>query len=548
MQTLRVSVRAEGPVHVIRFSDNLADECAAPSNGEDLQVQLQRHQLELAAVDGELTRYQDEKGILINMLLDSGHGGAPPVGGDPGGGGSRVSGGLYGDAALGDAAAAERATSEAGEADESKPKMQTLMGHLFPLKSKFSRSFAARQPLARQPSAASSSGALASAAESAAAALVKTQGRETPSSVHSGSQVARRSLTWLARPRSSNGVHTSLERNSLDARKLPELLGHARPEGLATSQFNAAAVPCGADSPGPRTRTESFHDPRPAGVSTDGHSAGVSDARPSAMSVFEYSASFHDAEPTFRASGGGTASLADSRVSSYGHSLPLPPALPPLGDDDARPLGEARSQRHSSEAMSASEALAEPSSSLDVDGTGQLHTLVTPLAQHSSSGTGSPVVDALQSKPSLDAAEASSDSVQIRLARAARMLVPSSTLTWSTARRSERPVSDAAATDGARNLNSSRKRVAFFTAARMSGALGNSRRIGRGSKFPQAANLPEAWEEAGEDSDGSEGVLASHPSAAVCTSFFVHLPQLRHKVDSVHLFLCPPVAVATRNL
>jgi hypothetical protein len=70
LQIIRVTIRAEGPVRVIRFTDDDVDDDPAHGSDEDMLHELQRIQRELHRIDTQLARYQDEKGILINILLD----------------------------------------------------------------------------------------------------------------------------------------------------------------------------------------------------------------------------------------------------------------------------------------------------------------------------------------------------------------------------------------------------------------------------------------------------------------------------------------------
>jgi hypothetical protein len=70
LQTVHVSIRVEGPVHVIRFSDGDQDDTQGTAVGGDTQLQIQQTQAEMCRVEQQLKWYQDEKGILINILLD----------------------------------------------------------------------------------------------------------------------------------------------------------------------------------------------------------------------------------------------------------------------------------------------------------------------------------------------------------------------------------------------------------------------------------------------------------------------------------------------
>lgn len=64
LQTVRVTVHSEGPTHIIRFDDHEASIC----DGDVLQNLAQLRQ-EAWRIDAILRRYQDEKGILIDILL-----------------------------------------------------------------------------------------------------------------------------------------------------------------------------------------------------------------------------------------------------------------------------------------------------------------------------------------------------------------------------------------------------------------------------------------------------------------------------------------------
>lgn len=61
---IQVSVKAEGPVRVLRFSDEMID--------ESLGDQSERKRVlncKLLAADAELQRYQEEHGVLVNVML-----------------------------------------------------------------------------------------------------------------------------------------------------------------------------------------------------------------------------------------------------------------------------------------------------------------------------------------------------------------------------------------------------------------------------------------------------------------------------------------------
>lgn len=70
VQTVHITVRTEGPIHIMRISDR--DDSAAATSGTqaDTQAQLQHIQDELTKVNTRLKQYQDEKGLLIDLLLD----------------------------------------------------------------------------------------------------------------------------------------------------------------------------------------------------------------------------------------------------------------------------------------------------------------------------------------------------------------------------------------------------------------------------------------------------------------------------------------------
>lgn len=61
---MRVTVHSEGPTHIVRFDDNEASVC----DGDVIQ-HLARLRQEVWRIDSVLRRYQDEKGILIDILL-----------------------------------------------------------------------------------------------------------------------------------------------------------------------------------------------------------------------------------------------------------------------------------------------------------------------------------------------------------------------------------------------------------------------------------------------------------------------------------------------
>jgi hypothetical protein len=64
MQTIQVSVSAEGPVLVLRFCDEPGD-----ASMDDQNDRLKILNSRLAAVDAELRQYQEEHGILVNVML-----------------------------------------------------------------------------------------------------------------------------------------------------------------------------------------------------------------------------------------------------------------------------------------------------------------------------------------------------------------------------------------------------------------------------------------------------------------------------------------------
>lgn len=64
LQTVRVTVHSEGPTHIIRFDDNEASVCDG-----DVLLSLAQLRQEAWRIDSILRRYQDEKGILIDILL-----------------------------------------------------------------------------------------------------------------------------------------------------------------------------------------------------------------------------------------------------------------------------------------------------------------------------------------------------------------------------------------------------------------------------------------------------------------------------------------------
>ena len=66
---MHVTIRAEGPVHVISFSDSDQDDKQGYATQEEAQVQIQKTTAELVAVADQLKWYQDQKGILIDLLL-----------------------------------------------------------------------------------------------------------------------------------------------------------------------------------------------------------------------------------------------------------------------------------------------------------------------------------------------------------------------------------------------------------------------------------------------------------------------------------------------
>ena len=61
---VRVTITADGPVRVIRFQDD--DQMGRNANHA---VELSALYQKLAAVDAELLVYQEEKGVLVNMML-----------------------------------------------------------------------------------------------------------------------------------------------------------------------------------------------------------------------------------------------------------------------------------------------------------------------------------------------------------------------------------------------------------------------------------------------------------------------------------------------
>jgi hypothetical protein len=76
LQTINVTVRAVGRVRVLRFSDAEEEDCRVDHDGKDTMTQLRQTRIKLDRIDTLLNQYQDEKGILINILLDTNeHGG-----------------------------------------------------------------------------------------------------------------------------------------------------------------------------------------------------------------------------------------------------------------------------------------------------------------------------------------------------------------------------------------------------------------------------------------------------------------------------------------
>lgn len=65
MQVIRVTVQAEGPVLVMRFSDKQDDAFA----DDQAERKLQSLDLKLSAIDAELGRYEEEHGKLVNVML-----------------------------------------------------------------------------------------------------------------------------------------------------------------------------------------------------------------------------------------------------------------------------------------------------------------------------------------------------------------------------------------------------------------------------------------------------------------------------------------------
>ena len=68
MQTVRLTIQAQGPVHVVHFSDG-NDNVRGVSSGVDVSQQVKQADLELTALLEQLKGFQDNKGILISHSL-----------------------------------------------------------------------------------------------------------------------------------------------------------------------------------------------------------------------------------------------------------------------------------------------------------------------------------------------------------------------------------------------------------------------------------------------------------------------------------------------